>query len=44
MKALQECHDYISHMGLEQMLDLLWDKFYWPGMTKDAKFYIAKWD
>ena len=31
-------------MGLEQILDLLWDQFYWPGMTKDAELHIARCD
>ena len=39
-KALQGCHNDIGHMGIEQMLDLLWDRFYWPGMTKDAELQI----
>ena len=33
--------DDIGHMGLEQMLDLLWDQFYWPEMTKDEEMYIG---
>ena len=31
-------------MGLEQMLYLLQDQFYWPGMTKDAELHIARCD
>ena len=31
-------------MGLEGMLDLLWDQFYWPGMTKDVEPHIARCD
>ena len=41
-KALQGCHDDIRHMELEQILDLLLDQFYWPGMTKDAELHIAR--
>ena len=41
-KALQGCHDDIRHMGVEWMLDLLRDQFYWPGVTKDAELHIAK--
>ena len=41
-KALQGCHDDIRHMGIEKILDLLWDQFDWPGMTKDAKHHFAK--
>ena len=43
-KALRECYDDIGHIGLEQMLDLLLDKLYWLGMTKDAECYIARCD
>ena len=42
MQALQGCHDDIRHMELEQMLDLLQDWFYWPGMTKDVELHIAR--
>ena len=31
-------------MGLEQMLDLLWDQFNWYGMTKDAERHIVRCD
>ena len=31
-------------MGLEQILDLPWDKFYWPRMTKDAELHIVRCD
>ena len=43
-KALQGCHDDIRHMGLEQMLDLLQDQLYWPGMTKDVDLHIVRCD
>ena len=42
MKALQGCHDDMRLVGIEGMLDLVWDKFYWPGMTKIAEPHIAK--
>ena len=41
-KALQGCHDDIRHMGLEQILDLVWDWFYWSGMTKDVELHIVR--
>ena len=31
-------------MGLEQMLDLFCNPFYWPGMTKDAELHITRCD
>ena len=41
-KALQGCHDDIWHMGLRWMLDLLWDWFYWPGITKVVELHIGR--
>ena len=43
-KAIQGCHDDIGHLGLQHMLDLLQDLFYWLGMTKDAELHIARCD
>ena len=43
-KALQGCHDDIKHMGLEWMLALLGDQFYWPGTSKDAELHIVGCD
>ena len=31
-------------MGLEWMLDLLWDQFYRPGMTEDVELHIVMCD
>ena len=43
-KALQGCHDDIRHMGLQQILNLLLEWFYWPRMTKDVELHIARYD
>ena len=34
LQALKGCHDDLGHLGIERILDLLRDQFYWPGMTK----------
>ena len=35
--ALKECHDEVGHMGLEQMLDLMHDHFFWLHMAVQVK-------
>ena len=40
--ALRECHDETSHLGLEHMLDLMCDRFFWPCMAAQAKEHIRK--
>ena len=39
-KALDACHDNVGHLGIERMLSLLRDKFYWPNMAQDIEIYI----
>ena len=31
--ALKGCHDEVGHLGLEHMLDLMHDRFFWPCMA-----------
>ena len=40
--ALRGCHDEVSHLGLEYMLDLMHDRFFWPHMAAQAKEHIGK--
>ena len=40
--ALRGCHDKVGHLGLEQMLDFMWDQFYWPHMAAQVKEHIDK--
>ena len=40
--ALKGCHDEVGHLGLECMLDLMCDRFYWPCMIAQAKEHIGK--
>ena len=40
--ALRGCHDKVHHLGLECMLDLMCDRFFWPHMAAQAKEHIRK--
>ena len=40
--ALKGCHDEVGHLGLECMLDLMHDRFFWPCMAVQAKEHIGK--
>ena len=31
--TLKGCHDEVGHLGLENMLDLMCDQFFWPHMA-----------
>ena len=34
------CHDKVGHLGQDRVLELLRDRFYWPGMHMDVACYI----
>ena len=40
--ALRGCHKKVGHSGLECMLDLMHDRFFWPCMAVQAKEHIGK--
>ena len=40
--ALRGCHDEVGHLGLEHMLDLMHDRFFWPHMAAQAKEHVRK--
>ena len=40
--ALRGCHKEVGHLGLEQILDLMCDRFFWPFMAAQAKEHIGK--
>ena len=40
--ALRGCHDEVGHLGLEHMLDLMHDRFFWPHMAVQVKEDIGK--
>ena len=39
-KAIEGCHDQVGHLGQDRVLELLRDRFYWPGMNTDVASYI----
>ena len=39
-KAMAGCHDQIGHLGQDRVLELLRDRFYWPGMHMDVASHI----
>ena len=39
-KTMAECHDQSGHLGQDRVLELLRDRFYWPGMHTDVASYI----
>ena len=40
LHAFKGCQNDISLLGLDRMLDLLWDQFYQPSMQADAKEHV----
>ena len=41
-QALKGWHGDLGHLGVERMLDLLRDQFYWPGMMEDMPRLIRQ--
>ena len=39
-KAMTSCHDQIGHLGQDRVLELLRDRFFWPGMHLNVASYI----
>ena len=39
-KAMAGCHDLVGHLGQDRVLELLRDRFFWPGMHMDVVSYI----
>ena len=37
---MKACHDDTGHLGIERSLNLLKDRFYWPGITADMKNHV----
>ena len=40
--AIWGCHDDVGHMGVARSMNLLQDRFYWPGMAKDMTQHVRK--
>ena len=41
-RALKGCHNQVGHQGIVRTLSLLRERFYWPGMHREATFYVNK--
>ena len=41
-RALKGCHDQVGHQGVVRTLILLRERFYWPGMHREATLYVGK--
>ena len=39
-RVLKGCHNQVGHQGLARALNLLRERFYWPGMYKEATLYV----
>ena len=40
-KVLTALHDHMGHQGIDQTLDLLRERVYWPSMAKDAQSWVT---
>ena len=40
--ALIGCHDEVGHLGRDKSTQLLKERFFWPGMSKDMNQHIAE--
>ena len=40
--ALRGCYDEVGHLGLESILDLMCDRFFWPCMASQVKEHVGK--
>ena len=39
-RALKGCYNQVGHQGIVRTLSLLRERFYWPGMHKEATLYV----
>ena len=40
--TLKGCHNEVGHLGLEQMLDLMHNHFFWPHMAAQVREHVKK--
>ena len=40
-KVILACHDDNGHLGMEQTLGLLQERFFWPKMAEDVQIHIC---
>jgi transposase InsO family protein len=41
-KAIHGCHDDVGHLGREKTLELVRDRFFWPGMAVSVAEHVSK--
>jgi hypothetical protein len=41
-RALWGCHNDVGHMGRERSLELVRERFWWPGMTRDVTDHVSR--
>ena len=39
---MKGCHDDLGYLGIERMVGLLCDRFYWANMQKDAEEHVLE--
>ena len=39
-RIISSIHDS-SHMGVNRSIDMVSQKYYWPGLTKDVRSYVS---
>ena len=44
MEAIHGAHNDVGHLGLEQMLDILCNRFYWPNIEANATCHVHTWE
>ncbi|RXN20783.1 Retrovirus-related Pol poly from transposon [Labeo rohita] len=40
--VFKELHQDMGHLGVERMLDLIREQFYWPQMSKDVEHFVTR--
>lgn len=39
--VFKEVHQDMGHLGVERMLDLIQEKFYWPQLHKEVEYFVS---
>jgi hypothetical protein len=43
-QALSGCHDDMGHLGRDRTLDVVRQRFFWPGMAQSVAYYVSACD
>ena len=44
LEALKGCHDHLGHLGRERTLEVIQERFYWPGVSTTVREYVSACD